>query len=178
MLESHVGNRTSFLCQCWPFSQILFTQLFVQATFKSSKLSELLVLFRNPKTCSRLPQILELLPTSFNNICLNLKNVFPPLEKSLVDLPPFVWEGSLTLLPQRPFDELRTNGHRIQQGRNVFHNHSGHFHEWQRMGILDSSQSRGVCSSSGPSWSAHFPGSWTCRRHFQTLPKHLVCIFG
>lgn len=39
-----IGKRTSFLCQCWLVSQVTFLQQFVQATFKSPKLSELLAL--------------------------------------------------------------------------------------------------------------------------------------
>lgn len=42
------------------------------------------------KPLARLPETLELLSTSFNNVYLNLKNIFPPLEKNPVDLPPFV----------------------------------------------------------------------------------------
>lgn len=87
MHEQKVSNRRQLILQkdlncqkiinprvtCWKqhffslpmlavFPNFIYTE-FVQATFKSSKLSELLALFRNPKTCSRLPQILELLPT-------------------------------------------------------------------------------------------------------------------
>lgn len=137
-----IGNRTSFLCQCWLVSQVTFLQQFVQATFKSPKLSELLALFRNPKIISRIPQISELHSTSFSNIYLNPKNFLPPLEKNLVDLPPPVQERSLTPFPQRLFGEVRTSCHRLGQSSAASHNRSDHFHKQGRMGLLDSSQSR------------------------------------
>lgn len=123
-----MGNSTSFLCQCWLASQIIFLQQFVQATFKSPKLSELSALFRSLKIISRLPEFSELHSTSFVNVSLDPKNFSSPLEKNLVDLPPPAQERSITPLLLRPFDEFRTSWHRVGQSGAAFCRCSGHFH--------------------------------------------------
>lgn len=153
-----IGSRISFLCQCWLVSHITFLHQFVKPTFKSPKLSEILALFRHPIIISRLPGISELHFTSLSNVYLNPKNYFPLLEKYLLDLSPPAQESSLISFPQRVSDEVGTRWHRVRQSGAVSHNHLGSFHGRGRMGLLDSSQSRTIHSSSRSCGSTHFPG--------------------